>query len=143
MIGNVAAPGSSRRRIAATAIALAFAISLPLAVTVAAGKPALRVNAHASSGYYPDGPVNITAVVTPSGPAAKITTASATIHWLGGDQVVALTRAPGSASNSVRALVGVPAGQPLGLVGVDVSVTVGATVLNKSITARIVAAPAP
>jgi hypothetical protein len=143
MIGNVAAPDSSRRRIAAVAVAIALAIVLPLAMTAAAGKPAPRLNAHASSGYYPDGPVNITAVVTPSGPGAKISAGTATIHWLGGDQVVALTRALGSASNAVRALVSVPAGQPLGLVGVDVSVTVGATVFNKSITARIVADPTP
>jgi len=143
MIGHLEAHGPSRSRMAATAIAIALAISLPLAITAAAGKPALRLNASASSGYYPDGSVNIAAVVTPSGPGARISVGTATIHWLGGDQIVALTRAPGSAANAVRASVSVPAGQPLGLVGVDVSVTVGTTVLTKSITARIVADPTP
>jgi hypothetical protein len=143
MIGLLKALGFLKSGIAVAAISTALAICLPLGVTAAAGKPALQLGAHASSGYYPDGPVHITALVTPSGPSAKISAGTATIHWLAGDQVVALTRAPGSPANAVQAMVSVPLGQPLGLVRVDVSVTVGATVLNKSITARIVAAPAP
>jgi hypothetical protein len=126
--------------IAVAAIVAALAISLPLGV-MAAGKPALQLGAHASSGYYPDGPVQIIAVVTASGPLAKISVGTATIHWSAGNVVVAMTRAPGSRSNAVRATVSVPFGQPLGMVDVDVSVTVGATVLTKTITARIVAAP--
>lgn len=133
----------SKVRLALLLLVAALAISLPLATAAAAGKPALRLGASASSGCIPDGPVNIRAVVTPSGPAAKIAngSASATVHWdagAGGDQVYAMTRAPGSAANAVRASVAVPAGQPLGVVSIDVTVFVGLTQFDKTISAKIV-----
>jgi hypothetical protein len=133
----------SKFRLGFLLVVVALAVSLPLA-TAAAGKPALRLGASASAGAFgcdPAAPVNVRANVTPSGPAVKITSGSVTFHWdaaAGGDQTYALGRAPGSKANAMKALVAVPAGQPLGLVAADVKVFVGATEFNKTISVKIV-----
>jgi hypothetical protein len=133
----------SKVRLAFLLLVAALAISLPLA-TVAAGKPAQKLGASASSGGFgcdPVAPVNVRATVTPSGPVAKITSGSVTFHWdagAGGNQTYALSRAPGSAANAMKALVAVPAGQPVGLVAADVKVFVGATEFNKTVGVKIV-----
>jgi hypothetical protein len=128
----------SKVRLALFVLVAALAISLPLATASAAGRPAPKLGASASSGCFPDGPVNIRATFTPSGPAAKITSGTATVHWSVGDQVYTLTRDPGSAGNAVKVLAAVPAGQGLGVVSIDVQVFVGVAEFDKTISAKVV-----
>jgi len=127
----------SRARIAFVILVVALATSLPIA-TAAAAPPAPRLGVAASSGCYAQWPVNVVAVVTPTWPSSRITSATATVHWSVGDQVYAMTRAPFSFGNAVHARAAVPLGQPVGVVSIDVQVFVGAVEFDRSVSVRVV-----